>query len=72
MRADLSPDDFQGLMQTHREQARLRCMASEEAQDTGDAWTDFVILGAVALIVFVAALVGFYGPGVAAFARGLL
>ena len=72
MRADLSPDDFQGLMQTHREQARLRSMASEESQDTGDAWTDFKILGTVALIVFIAALIGIYGPGMAALARGLL
>lgn len=72
MRADLSTDDFDGLIQAHREQVQLRRLAIEESQDTGDAWTDFKILGAVVLIVFIAALIGIYGPGMAALARSVL
>lgn len=72
MKADLAPDDFDGLMQAHREQARLRNLSPKESQDNGSGWEDFLILGGVVLIVFVAAVIGIYGAGMAALARSVL
>jgi len=50
MRADLSPDDFQGLIQAHRDQVRLRSLgASEDWQPCAPAEDRFMTLGVFAL-----------------------
>jgi len=59
MRADLSPDDFQGLMQTHREQARLRSFSQTaiECKVSAREILDTVLVASLACSPVVAFLI---------------